>query len=446
MKKFGLTGGRLGHSLSGPIHKKLFELKGVKADYGYYETDKLEECFDKELSGLSGFNVTIPYKKDIIGLIDYPHENVLLYNACNTVVKKEDGFYGFNTDVDGFLYTLESRGTSLSGSRVLITGAGGVSHMLACESARRGAEVFLHTRSEEKGRRLSEFVKEKTGKEIKLYNGEKNIDILLQGTPAGMFPDYFDSAVSLELAKDISFVFDMIYNPEKTLIMNAVELFGGKSASGLSMLVCQAAKAQERYLDVSFTDEEIKRVEDEMSEYLNPIKPDFNIILIGMPGCGKTTVGKAVAKLFNGSFRDVDEEVEKRENKRITEIFAENGEAFFRARERETFLSILKEGGNVISTGGGLAVHNNIKELKGEKDVIVYMDTPLEILAGRLKNDISRPLLSGNAVEKLAALEKERKEIYKRTADICVEACGGIEEYAVKLSWEIVKFVKGRLK
>lgn len=439
IKKFGLMGGQLGHSLSKPIHMKLLELKGIEGSYEYFETADAGKCFAEELNELSGFNVTIPYKKEIIEYIDYPDENVRLYNACNTVSRKEDGWYGYNTDVDGFLYTMEVNGVSLCGSRVLVTGAGGVSHMLATESARRGAEVVLLSRNEEKGIALSDFVKEKTGREVKLYSGEDKFDILLQGTPAGMYPSFYGSAVELELVRNIGFVFDMIYNPEKTLVMKVAELFGNKSASGLSMLVCQAAKAQEKFLGVSFTRQEIRLVENYIRSFLKPAVLDFNVILTGMPGCGKSSAGKKLAFLLGAEFVDSDDEIEKETGMKIPEIFEKYGEDYFRKAESDIIKKLLAQRGRVISTGGGLPVYNNIKELKREGDITVYMETPFEILAKRLENDISRPLLSENAVEKLAKLEKERVPVYESSADIIVGFCDGIREYAVKICREIIK-------
>lgn len=440
MTKSGLTGGVLGHSLSAVIHRKLYEIKGRKGEYELYETSDLDKTFKETLSKLDSFNITIPYKQDIMKYLDYTDETALMYNACNFVLKKEGRFFGYNTDADGFLYALMSKKQELKGKRVLVSGAGGVSHMLAATSVTKGAEVTLHARNEKKSEELSKFVYAATGKTVKIYNGEDNFDMLLQGTPAGMYPNYFDSPLPLGIIKNIPFVFDTIYNPEETLTIAVSRYFGNEAESGLSMLVYQAVRAHEISFNVSFSKEETEAVYSECLPYLHKTKPDFNIILTGAPGCGKTTVSRELASLTGGEVVDLDAEIERDENRSISEIFSTDGEDYFRNRETEMFKKALCGSGKIISTGGGIVERNDILSMKNEKDISVYINTPFEVIKERVKNDISRPLLSENAAEKLQVLMKKRKNMYISSSDIQIRSGNNLKDDVVSVLDEIVKF------
>ncbi len=444
MIKFGLAGGVLGHSLSSVIHTNLFKIMSREGEYKHYETQNLDKTFEEALSLLDAFNITIPYKKDIMKHLTTVDKTAELYNACNFVIRRNNEYYGYNTDVDGFLYALMSKNVKLSGKKVLVTGAGGVSHMLAATSAIEGAEVTILARNEEKASSLCDFVYEKTGKKLKLFNGSLDFDILLQGTPAGMYPNYFDSPFPLINLKNIPFVFDTIYNPVKNLTVSVSEYFGNTAIAGLSMLVSQAAKAQEIYFECEFSKKAIEDTIEACVPYLKRIEPDFNIILIGAPGCGKSTLGKELEKLIGGSFADLDTEIERKEQRFINEIFATDGEDYFRKKETEVLKESLSDKGKIISTGGGIIERNTISEMKNEKDIVVYIDTPVSILESRLKNDISRPLLAENAVEKLHSLLNRREKIYNNQCDIKIDTSGDIKENTVSILDGIIKKVNNR--
>ncbi len=444
MTKFGLTGGVLGHSLSSVIHKNLFKIKEREGEYKHYETPDLDKTFVETLAWLDAFNITIPYKKDIMKHLTTVDKTAELYNACNFVIRRDKEYYGYNTDVDGFLYALKSKNVELSGKKVLVTGAGGVSHMLAATSAMEGAEVTVLARNENKALSLCDFVYERTGKKLKLFSGSYDFDILLQGTPAGMYPNYFDSPFPLINLKNIPFVFDTIYNPVKNLTVSVSEYFGNTAIAGLSMLVSQAVKAQEMYFECSFSPDDIKDTINVCLPSLKKLEPDFNIILIGAPGCGKSTLGKELSSLTGGSITDIDAEIEKKEKRTINDIFAAEGEDYFRGKETEVLRESLSGKGKIISTGGGIIERNDILEMKNEKDIVVYIDTPLSILTSRLKNDISRPLLAENAVEKLRMLIERREKIYNNQCDIRIDASGDIKENTVSILDGIIKKINNR--
>lgn len=441
MVKFGLTGGVLGHSMSSVIHKKLFEIKGIKGEYEHYETPDVDKTFEEILSKLDAFNITIPYKKDIMKHLDFTDDTAKIYNACNFVINNNGKYSGFNTDVDGFLYTLKSKNVVLLKKKVLVTGAGGVSHMLATTAALEGADVTVLARNEEKAKALCNFAEEKTGKKLKLYNGGE-FDVLLQGTPAGMYPNYFDSPFPLSELKNIPFVFDTIYNPVKTLTVTVSEYFGNKAAAGLMMLVGQAAKAQEMYFNKEFTEKDIEAAINVCIPLIHKTKPDFNIILIGAPGCGKSTMGAELEKLMGGKLCDLDSMIEMEEKRSINDIFASEGEDYFREKETEVFKKALEKSGRIISTGGGIVERNNISEMKSEKDIVIFINTPVSWLENRIKNDISRPLLAENAVEKLHMLLNRREKLYKNYADIVFEPKMNIKDSAVSVLDEIINYIK----
>lgn len=434
MVRFGLTGGVLGHSLSSLIHKKLFEIKSISGEYEHYETPDVDKTFKEVLSGLDSFNITIPYKQDIMKHLDYTDETARLYDACNFVINKNGKYHGYNTDADGFLYALRLNNVGLSGKKVLVTGAGGVSHMLATTSALEGADVTVFARREEQAKTLCSFAEEKTGKKLKVFDGNYDgFDILLQGTPAGMFPNCINSPVPLKVLKNIPFVFDTIYNPVKPLDVIISEYYGNFSATGLSMLVSQAVKAHEIYFGTVFSNEEILNTIEICYPYLHKMKPNFNIILTGAPGCGKSTIGKELASLLGMTFSDLDEEIVKKEKRSINDIFATEGEDYFREKETEVLKETLGEKGLVISTGGGIVERNDLISMKKENDVVVYINTPSEELEKRLKNDISRPLLAENAVEKLHNLLKRRAELYKSRSDVEICGKGSIQDVTVSV-------------
>lgn len=264
MKRYGLLGYPLKHTMSPPIHKRLFELDGL--DGTNYE---LKEYSSEELSGriddlmaLDGFNVTIPHKVEIIKYLDSLGESAKRYNSVNCVVKKDGKHIGYNTDCDGFLRSLEAAGSGLSG-RVLQIGCGGVGRMIAIEAVRHGAELTIAVRngSESKVQPVFDYAQE-NGIDAKINvvhpdDVSGRFDLLVNASPVGMFPHNDECPVSENVISDCGFVFDVIYNPERTMIMQIAERHGIKTCGGMAMLVWQAAVAHEIWNDASYNDDDI---------------------------------------------------------------------------------------------------------------------------------------------------------------------------------------------
>ena len=275
MKKYGLTGCPLGHSLSPQIHERLFAIDGIEADYSLYEieADKLSQGVEK-LFELSGFNVTIPYKGDIIPYLDRLHESAERYSSVNCVASVNGEHIGYNTDCDGFLRSIQAGGGDLSGD-VLLCGCGGVGRMIAIEGVRHGARLSVSVMEgfEDTVEPVREYAA-KNGIDTPIVTVHPNeIDLepgytLINATPVGMFPKTGAAPVSEEVISRAGFVFDVIYNPRKTLHMEAAEKHGIKAVGGMAMLVYQAAVAHEIWVGKTYTDEEINGVIAAMYEML----------------------------------------------------------------------------------------------------------------------------------------------------------------------------------
>ena len=281
---FGLTGNPLGHSLSKVIHTELFKLKNVNYKYELYSDENIKNVFENTLSKLDGFNITIPYKTDIINLIDETDGKVKLYNSCNTVVNKDGKYYGYNTDVYGFLNSLKRCNVDLNGKKVLVLGSGGVSRMMAFECVLNGSEVYITSRNNKKCCDIRDEISERLNKEITVISQDdvkNNFDIVLNGTPCGMYPKEINLPIPFEKIKKVPFIFDTIYNPKETLLTIMAKYYGHKAENGLFMLVEQGAVAQTHFCGLEYSFEEVEQVTGKID--VNPININKNIVLIGPP-------------------------------------------------------------------------------------------------------------------------------------------------------------------
>lgn len=265
-KQLGLLGNPLGHSVSPFIHRELLLLRGITCDYGLYEVEKddLKTFFEKAKSDLDGFNVTIPYKIDIIPFLDALSPGAELFGSVNTVSLDGAKATGYNTDCTGFLCALEGEGIALSG-KVLILGCGGVARMFAFESALAGADVTLAVResSLKKANTLKSEIKEKLDSEVEIITIDSvrdGYDLIVNGTPVGMSPEVDKSPLEKEVVLKSKAVFDAIYNPQETLLLKYAKEGGLKAVNGLSMLVWQAAAADEIWCGIKFEKSEVDRV------------------------------------------------------------------------------------------------------------------------------------------------------------------------------------------
>ena len=303
-KCYGLLGRRLGHSWSVPIHQalgcegyRLFEL----------EPEALGDFLRREDVG--GLNVTIPYKRDVMKYCDALDIAAEAIGSVNTLVRREGKLWGYNTDIDGFLYMLRRADISLAGKKVVILGSGGASLTAQAAARMEGArEVVVVSRS---GPDNYETLPERHG----------DAEVLINTTPVGMWPHMDETPLDLRRLPGLTDVADVIYNPGRTDLLLQAEALGLRHAGGLPMLVHQAKRAEELFFDKSIPDGETEAITARLW------RERMNLVLVGMPGSGKTTVGKLLAERSGKSFVDLDEEIARRAGKSIPEIFASQGES-----------------------------------------------------------------------------------------------------------------------
>ncbi len=393
--EYGCIGEHLKHSFSKEIHSLLAEY-----DYEIKEIPKDELNAFMEKKEFRAINVTIPYKLDVIPFLDEISETAKAIGAVNTIVNKNGKLFGYNTDFLGLKSLIEKIGVEIKNKKVLILGSGGTSKTALAVAQNMGAKRILRvSRTERK-----DFI---TYGE--LYNSETDADVIINTTPVGMYPNICGSAVDLDKFPNLSGVIDAVYNPLRPELVLRAKERGIKASGGLYMLVSQAAFASEK-----FTDSKIDPQKTEKA-YLDVLKQKENIVLIGMPSSGKTTVGGALAKLTSKELIDTDEEIVKREGRSIPEIFASEGEAYFREVEKKVIKEISACSGKIIATGGGavLSKENIFSLLKNGR--IYFLNRSLE----NLIPTEDRPLSSScEAIEKRY---NERYEKYVSSADAIID-------------------------
>ena len=400
---YGLLGRKLGHSLSPQIHS-LF------GDYPYElfcrERGELDSFFADE--SIQAFNVTIPYKVEAFNRCDELSESAKKIGSVNTVIRRADGtLYGDNTDYYGFSAMAKRYGADFKGKKVLILGSGGASLTVQAVARDCGAEkiVVVSRRGEENYGNISSHA---------------DADILVNTTPVGMFPNNGERLVDLKIFPKLSCVLDLIYNPMKTQLLFDAEELSVSCGNGLYMLAAQALRSAELFLGKSLDESLVDKV------YESVKKNQQNIILIGMPGCGKTTAGKIIAEKLGRKFADTDEIIEEKTEKKIPQIFTENGEEFFRKIEAEAVKEIGKNLSAVIATGGGAVLKKENRDALKQNGTVVY-----------IKKDLSLLSLDGRPLSKNAGaveeLYRQRKDIYEFFADFTVEAGDSAEATAERV-------------
>ena len=388
--KCGLIGKTLKHSYSPQIHSK----------FGGYTYDLVELADVTELenfiknSDYDAFNVTIPYKKDVMQFLDYVSPLAIKIGAVNTVVKKDGKAYGYNTDFWGMKYMLTSAGITLSGKKVMILGSGGTSNTARVVAKESGAkEVVIVSR---------------TG-EVNYQNcyEHTDTDVIINTTPVGMFPDSYNAPIDVERFTNLTGVADVIYNPSLTELTYTAKKKGILHANGLPMLVAQAKYARDFFLGINDDNKIIAHVVNDIASETD------NVVLIGMPGSGKSTVGKKIAELLGKKFIDTDELIVKMENKPIPEIFSCLGEDVFRDIEEKALKSAMNERGAVIATGGGIIKRSENHYPLSSNGKVVWLKRDINSLATK-----GRPL--SKSIEDIKKLYSERKELYRQCADITI--------------------------
>lgn len=390
-RPYGVLGRVLGHSYTPAIYK---ELAGM--DYRRFEREPEElEAF---INGdeWEGVNVTIPYKRAVMEYLDELSPIAKRLGNVNTIVRLADGrLRGDNTDYYGFKCLVESLGIDVAGMRaVVFGGTGGAGATVLTVLADMGVEAISVSRSGDVTYGDLESL--------------ENIEIAVNCTPVGMFPNCPDTPCALDALPDLKAVLDIVYNPARTGLILEAERRGIPCASGLLMLVGQAAAAVERYTGETISLERTIEVTDRLSASVQ------NIAIIGMPGCGKTRGGQALAAQLNRPHVDIDRELETRLGCSCSEYIKTNGEAAFRAEETACLADVAARSGQVISCGGGIVMRPENYDLLHQNSRIALINRPLQDLAKG-----GRPITARDGVEKLAEI---RMPLYRDWADIQVDS------------------------
>jgi len=389
--KFGLLGRTLGHSFSPRIHNAL-----GNTNYELFEREpsQLQEFFaDQELQGI---NITFPYKVNALEACDVVDPRAERIGCVNTMVRKDGKWHGYNTDYDGFVFTLKHAGIDVSGKECIILGDG-------------ASSATVHVALEDLGAKSITHLSRKTAP---LYTDAPNYyetaQIIINCTPIGMYPHNPASLIDIMQFSKLEGVVDLIYNPRRTVLLLQAEMMDIPHCDGLPFLVAQGVEAANHFQGESFGTKEIEQILRDMR------REKENIILIGMPGVGKTTVGRAIGKEMGRTWLDVDHELEK-EIGNVSTYITEQGEATFREKEAEMIAKLGTQTGLVISTGGGcVTVPKNYAHLR-QNGRIYQLTQPVEKLS------TSGRVLSSGGIERLRELEETRTPMYESFAQCIVE-------------------------
>lgn len=396
--KYGLIGEKLSHSFSKPIHESI-------ADYTYEIKEIPREDLDLFMKekAFNGINVTIPYKQSVIPYLDFTDEIALKIGAVNTVVNRDGKLYGYNTDFGGMKMLIEKQGFSYEGKKVVILGSGGTAKTARAVAENLGAKEIITVS------RRGEVNYEN------LLSLHGDCDYIINTTPCGMYPNTDESAVDVSLFKSLKGVTDVVYNPLKTKLCFDCEKKGIECECGLYMLVAQAVLAAEIFSGKEF---DIRRITDEA--YGRILNEKRNIVLIGMPGSGKTTVGKALAERLGKTFVDTDDLITG-EYGDISSIFSQKGEDFFRDIEAVAVKKVSLQNGLVIATGGGAVLRRENVDYLKHNGVLFFLDRPL----GDIIPTEDRPL--SRDFEALKKRYEERYDIYLSSCDEKIDIDGRVE-------------------
>lgn len=391
--EFGLIGEKLGHSFSPKIHRML-----AGYDYRLVELSPGELGPFLERGAFRGLNVTIPYKKAVIPYCQELTPQAGRIGSVNTILRRKDGsLLGHNTDYDGFAYLLRCAGAEVSGKKALVLGTGGAS---------------LTVRAVLDGLGAGEVVSISRSGPDNYQNLDRHADarLIVNATPVGMYPDTGVPPVDLSRFPELEGAFDLIYNPARTKFLLDAQRRGLLCANGLGMLAAQAKAAAELFLGAAIPDDRVAQVVRQME------KESYNLTLIGMPGCGKTTVGRLLAARLGRELADTDALVEEEAGCTIPELFAREGEEAFRRLEHRALRRVGKRSGLVIATGGGVVTRpENLDPLR-ENSTVIFLRRALDQLPTQ-----GRPISQAGDLERLYRL---RLPLYRAAADLEVDNLG----------------------
>ena len=404
--KTGLLGRKLAHSYSPQIHSYL-----GKYSYELFEKEPEEVGNFLQNSDFAAINVTIPYKKDVIPYCNELTDCAQKMGAVNTIVRRPDGrLIGHNTDYFGLHYTFQHMGLSLKGKKVLVLGSGGASVTTVIVLRELGANVVIISRTGENNYH-----------NLHLH---QNAAMIVNTTPVGMYPNAGVSPVDLDLFPHLEGVLDIIYNPARTKLLLDAQTRNIPCENGLWMLVAQAKEAAEWFTGTKISDDVIPDIYNKMCKRME------NIVLVGMPGCGKSTIGKLVADKLGKSFVDADDEIIKKANMSIPEIFKQFGEDKFRQIEAAVLAELGQKSNLVIATGGGCVTRNENYNFLHQNGTIYWIQRDI----ASLPTD-GRPLSQAGNLSQMYAV---RKPMYEAFADSIIENNGSIED-------TVEEILKGRM-
>ncbi|MCR5307952.1 MAG: shikimate dehydrogenase [bacterium] len=390
--EYGLIGEKLGHSFSKIIHEMI-------ADYKYELKEIAKEDLDSFMKNkdFKCINVTIPYKTKVLPYLDFISDEAKKIGCVNTILNKDGKLYGYNTDYYGLKLLIQKQNVDLTNKNVLILGTGGTSLTAKAVLADLGvSNIYQASRKNNDG--------------LISYDDIYNYDInyVVNTTPVGMYPNNLDKLIDINKFKNIIGLVDVIYNPLNTNLVLDGKNKNIPADGGLYMLIAQAVYAIKLFKNMEIDDSKIDEV------YNMLIKQKQNIVLIGMPSCGKSTIGRILEKRLNKALYDSDTEIEKIIDSDISSFMKSHGERQFRNIESSVIENLSKQNGIIISTGGGVILRkSNMNNLK-QNGIVVFVDRPLD----KLIPTESRPLTSDK--EALKKKYDERIDLYNEYADIKV--------------------------
>lgn len=399
----GLLGRKLGHSYSPQIHALL-------GAYSYRLMELEPEAVGPFLKAgaFTGLNVTIPYKKAVIPYLDALSPEAKRLGAVNTILRREGKLIGHNTDYFGFRYLVEKSGLHVAGKKALVLGSGGASNTASAVLEELGARVVVISRTGENNYR----------------NLSRHADaaVIVNATPVGMYPNTGIRPLDLGQFPGLEGVLDAIYNPARTQILLDAERRGLTAVNGLWMLVAQAKESAQWFTGKPISDDVIAPIHRALRQQME------NILLVGMPGCGKTTVGQQLAQELGKKFVDADQALEETTGQRIADILPNQGEAAFRALETQTLADLGKQSGLVIATGGGCVTREENYNLLHQNGTVFWLTRELNKLPTQ-----GRPLSRD-----LGQMYARREPMYRRFADAAVSNDGSVEQTVreIRRIWE----------
>lgn len=429
-KYLGIFGHPIGHTLSPVIHDTISDALGKDMRYipFHVENDLGTAVKAAFAQGIVGLNITVPHKQAVMEYLVDIDDAAKAIGAVNTLVRTEQGFKGYNTDMPGLARAIASEGIELNGKNVIMLGAGGAARAVAYMCLKYGAsKLYIVNRTYEKAKQLADDMNQIFDVDIAKpvaaadYNMiELDEYIMIQCTSVGLHEDDgLPLITDEEFYKMASCGVDLIYNPAQTPFIKTLLKLGIKAFNGLKMLLYQGVMAYELWNDVEVSDSLVETVYRNLCEAIYGKK----IVLVGYMGAGKTTIGKKIANDYGYEFLDTDEMIVQEAGMSISDIFAKYGEAHFREIESEILQKILNHKGNlVVSTGGGLPLKENNRNLIKIIGKVFYLHASADNIYDRVKGDTARPLLMcDDPYKKICQMLEERDPIYRLAMDVLID-------------------------